>query len=247
MTNSQEMGGRRSKSWARHVMQPLSAFLNIVSRYIGPLSLGLLLIALYAGVHTTTSHARPVTNSLQHLSSEQTDKTLLGVSMENKGPEDGFDHEVEASRMYDADVNLVRLNLHNKLDPRHDARGWMLDPLTAAAEAGLTGGSLSCLAVHLGQVLPGKVRGNHRHHHCNETFILWGAKQKFRLENPKASRGYSEVVLGPREVAVAAGPVDLAHAIVNLGDTVSYLLACQDADFDPKNPQTDYNVWGNIK
>lgn len=44
-----------------------------------------------------------------------------------------------------------------------------------------TGGAQSCVSTHVGEIRPGGVRGNHRHHFCNETFIIWGAKTKFRV------------------------------------------------------------------
>lgn len=44
-----------------------------------------------------------------------------------------------------------------------------------------SGGAVSCASVHLGEIRPGGFRGNHRHHTCNETFVIWGAKTKFRV------------------------------------------------------------------
>ena len=45
----------------------------------------------------------------------------------------------------------------------------------------LPGGAVSCASVHVGEIRPGGVRGNHRHHGCNETFIIWGAETAFRV------------------------------------------------------------------
>ncbi|XP_057839187.2 uncharacterized protein LOC131049171 isoform X2 [Cryptomeria japonica] len=63
----------------------------------------------------------------------------------------------------------------------NDRRGWMLNPVIAAVRAGLTGGVKSCKSVHVGEIKPGGIRGNHRHLICNETFIIWGAKTIFRV------------------------------------------------------------------
>jgi len=42
-----------------------------------------------------------------------------------------------------------------------------------------------------------------------------------------------------------AGPAMQAHAITNVDpQRIAYLVACQDGRHDPKNPETDYNVWG---
>jgi hypothetical protein len=46
------------------------------------------------------------------------------------------------------------------------------------------GGAVTCASLHLGEIQPGKFRGNHRHHDCNETFVLWGAAIKFRVRSP---------------------------------------------------------------
>lgn len=43
------------------------------------------------------------------------------------------------------------------------------------------GGALDCSSLHVGQINPGALRGNHRHHTCNETFLIWGAETKFRV------------------------------------------------------------------
>lgn len=42
---------------------------------------------------------------------------------------------------------------------------------------------MSCVAIHLGEIRPGALRGNHRHHSCNETFVIWGAKTRFRVSS----------------------------------------------------------------
>lgn len=44
-----------------------------------------------------------------------------------------------------------------------------------------TGGARSCSWVHIGEIRPGGMRGNHRHRSCNETFVIWGAKTIFRV------------------------------------------------------------------
>lgn len=43
------------------------------------------------------------------------------------------------------------------------------------------GGAAVCASVHLGEIRSGGLRGNHRHHTCNETFVIWGAKTVFRV------------------------------------------------------------------
>lgn len=43
------------------------------------------------------------------------------------------------------------------------------------------GGAITCASLHVGEIRPGRFRGNHRHHNCNETFVIWGAATKFRV------------------------------------------------------------------
>uniref|UniRef100_A0A7C9DM85 Cupin type-1 domain-containing protein n=1 Tax=Opuntia streptacantha TaxID=393608 RepID=A0A7C9DM85_OPUST len=114
----------------------------------------------------------------------------------------------------DLKANLVR---YLPFQLSKDTRGWLLNPVTAALNAGLSGGAVTCASVHVGEIRPGGIRGNHRHYTCNETFIIWGAQVKFRLENSQvAGKGYAEVIISADEVAVTASPSGTAHALVNM-------------------------------
>ncbi|WOK96780.1 hypothetical protein Cni_G05487 [Canna indica] len=148
----------------------------------------------------------------------------------------------------DSEANLVRFSAV-EIPSRiaRDWRGWLMDPVKAAREAGLRGQALKCASVHVGQIQPGGVRGNHRHHTCNETFILWGADTKFRLENANVKdKGYAEVTFGYDEVVLAASPSGTAHAIINV-DRVrpTFVLGCQDS-LMKNGSTTDYNVWKDL-
>lgn len=107
---------------------------------------------------------------------------------------------------------------------------------------------MSCVSIHLGEIQPGGLRGNHRHHTCNETFVIWGAETKFRLENHQVDgNGYAEVTIGADEVAVASSPSGTAHALINI-DPVrsSYFIGCQDSIINYNSSSTDFNVWKNL-
>ena len=67
------------------------------------------------------------------------------------------------------------------------------------------------------------------------------------MENLALPNGFGEVMIGASEVAVVVAPVHSAHAVFNSDTKTSYLLACQDAEFDSANPRTDYKVWPDIK
>ncbi|KAJ0985249.1 hypothetical protein J5N97_003605 [Dioscorea zingiberensis] len=128
-----------------------------------------------------------------------------------------------------------------------DRRGWLLDPVSAARDAGIQGAQ-SCVSVHVGEIKPGGVRGNHRHHTCNETFIIWGAVTKFRLENAHIeNKAYAEVTVGEDEVAIAASPSGTAHALINVDrERTTFFLGCQDNVIDYNASTTDFKVWEDI-
>ncbi|RYR23734.1 hypothetical protein Ahy_B02g057220 isoform D [Arachis hypogaea] len=85
-------------------------------------------------------------------------------------------------------ANLVRFSSSVPSFVAKDTRGWLLDPISLARASGILGGALTCASVHIGEIRPGRLRGNHRHHDCNETFVLWGALIKFRLTEQKLTR-----------------------------------------------------------
>ncbi|XVF40839.1 hypothetical protein PTKIN_Ptkin01aG0148600 [Pterospermum kingtungense] len=129
-----------------------------------------------------------------------------------------------------------------------DKRGWLLNPVSLALHNGVKGGAVSCAQVHIGEIRHGGVRGNHRHHTCNETFVIWGAKTKFRVENNNiVKRGYAEVTIGEDEVAIAASPSGTAHALVNVDALHStFFMGCQDSTVSTNSSNTDYNVWKDL-
>ncbi|XP_078438341.1 rmlC-type cupin [Wolffia australiana] len=128
-----------------------------------------------------------------------------------------------------------------------DKRGWLVDPVSAAKAAGLAEGARPCASVHVGEIRPGRMRGNHRHRGCNETFIFWGATTKFRLENPRLERGYAEVSIGVDEVAIAVSPSGIAHAIINIDSLrTTFFLGCLDSLISYNDSTTDFRVWKDL-
>lgn len=148
----------------------------------------------------------------------------------------------------DSKANLVRFSSAFPSQITKDKRGWLIDPVNVARGVGISGGAVSCSSVHLGEILPGSLRGNHRHHTCNETLVIWGAKTKFRLENDHVvDKGYAEVVIGENEVAVVGSPSGTAHALVNVDQIrTTYFLGCQDSEIDYNSSTTDFNVWKDL-
>ncbi|XP_044507035.1 protein ZINC INDUCED FACILITATOR-LIKE 1-like isoform X3 [Mangifera indica] len=148
----------------------------------------------------------------------------------------------------DVKANLVRFNSHFPSPITKDERGWLFNPVSLATESGVKGGAVNCVSQHLGEIRPGAMRGNHRHYSANETFVIWGAKTKFRLENNQVDdKGYAEVIIHADEVAVAASPRGTAHALVNIDPVLStFFIGCQDGVINNITSTSDYNVWKDL-
>ncbi|KAI6673630.1 hypothetical protein NL676_001536 [Syzygium grande] len=144
----------------------------------------------------------------------------------------------------DRKANLVRFPLGSF----SDKRGWLLDPTSVALDSGIRGGAVTCASIHVGEIRPGGVRGNHRHHTCNETFVIWGAKTKFRLESSEmGDKTYAEVVAAADEVVVAASPSGTAHALINVDPVhTTFFIGCQDSVINYSSSSTDYHVWKDL-
>ncbi|XP_047318847.1 uncharacterized protein LOC124922161 [Impatiens glandulifera] len=144
----------------------------------------------------------------------------------------------------DRKANLVRFAARFPSPITKDKRGWLADPLSLAQDVGLSEGAVNCASVHLGEIQPGGLRGNHRHYTCNETFIIWGAQTIFRLENNDVENGYAEVTIGADEVAVATSPRGTAHAMKNIDPKlITFFVACQDSVINYNDSTSFFNVW----
>lgn len=144
----------------------------------------------------------------------------------------------------DRKANLVRFTLGSF----SDKRGWLVDPASVALDNGIRGGAVTCASFHVGEIRPRGVRANHRHHTCNETFVIWGAKTKFRLESSEmGDKTYAEVVVAADEVAVAASPSGTAHALINVDPVhTTFFIGCQDSVINYNSSSTDYRVWKDL-
>ncbi|KAL3623704.1 hypothetical protein CASFOL_032520 [Castilleja foliolosa] len=146
----------------------------------------------------------------------------------------------------DSNSNLVKFHSTSPLVMK-DKRGWLVNPVSLALDAGIPGGAVYCASIHIGEIRPGAMRGNHRHHTCNETLVLWGARTVFRLENKALTRGYSEATIGADEVAVVASPSGTAHALMNVDAIRSmFFIGCQDSVINYNVSTTDFNVWKDV-
>lgn len=69
----------------------------------------------------------------------------------------------------------------------------------------------------------------------------------FQLEDEEQTNGYSEVTVGPDEVAVAASHSGSAHALINTDTRRStFFLGCQDSVVNYTGSTTDFKVWKDL-
>ncbi|KAL1291948.1 hypothetical protein HN51_060428 [Arachis hypogaea] len=150
--------------------------------------------------------------------------------------------------IHDINANLLRFRSGIPSNILKDECGWLLDPLSLASASGISGGAITCASIHAGEIRPGKLRGNHRHHDCNETLVIWGAMTRYRLENNKVPhKRYGEVTIGSDDIIVAASPSGTAHAIKNIDHIRStFFLGCQDNVISYNVSSTDFNVWKDL-
>ncbi|XP_048138139.1 uncharacterized protein LOC115731528 isoform X2 [Rhodamnia argentea] len=173
--------------------------------------------------------------------------TWISLRLQSSSSASRFASSRDSERSREEDdrkANLVRFPLGSF----SDKRGWLLDPTSVALDSGIRGGAVACASIHVGEIRPGGVRANHRHHTCNETFVIWGAKTKFRLESSElGGKTYAEVVVAADEVAVAASPSGTAHALVNIDPVHStFFIGCQDGVINYNSSSTDYRVWKDL-
>ncbi|CAM8894965.1 unnamed protein product [Rhodiola kirilowii] len=217
------MANQRRSSDNQLRSQTLDSFIRLLKKpHAFPLLLSVFLLLTWISLRLQTSSS----NQSQH-------QLVRGVSKED-----------------DRLANLVRFSASSSPSMiLKDKRGWMVDPVQIALDAGLSGGATVCTSVHLGEIRPGAMRGNHRHHTSNETLVIWGAKTKFRLENSEVpEKGYGEAIINADEVAVASSPSGTAHALINLDPVrITYFLGCQDSIVSYNATGTDFIVWKDLR
>ncbi|KAK1365933.1 RmlC-type cupin [Heracleum sosnowskyi] len=180
---------------------------------------------------------------LQHSASSSSVKTASFDDQDLK-----WGDKKRSSVEEDHKANLIRFPSSSTLSEiTKDKRGWLMDPVSVALKSGISGGAQICASLHVGEIRPGSLRGNHRHYTCNETFLIWGAKTKFRLQNNAMDKGYAEVIIDADEVGVIVSPSGTAHALVNVDPVrTTFFLGCQDNRIDYNSSTSDFNVWKDL-
>jgi len=112
-----------------------------------------------------------------------------------------------------------------------DARGWvsnLLDFLPLPAE--------QIKNIHVVELKPGAVRGNHRHRRQREWFLICGGPCRLAVEID--GQRTEQTIAGDRPVLVSVAP-GTAHALRYEGETVAYLTAVTDAVYNPRQPDLE--------
>ena len=117
---------------------------------------------------------------------------------------------------------------YERLTPVTDQRGYVLELLEAGDFAFQRN-------AHIVVSLPGVVRGNHYHGRGRETITVLGAS----LVRFREHGGIEEVVVPEKEAWRFVFLPGVSHAIKNLGDEASILVAFNTVEHDPINPDTE--------
>lgn len=126
----------------------------------------------------------------------------------------------------------MKLNI-KKLTVKKDDRGWLAEIIRTEDVNDKFGQILVTTA------LPGKVKGNHYHKRKKEWYCVIRGKGLLRLKNPKNGET-KDLILDARELTLVEMPLNIAHAIKNIGDEELFLLAYVSESFNEKDPDTYY-------
>ncbi len=114
-------------------------------------------------------------------------------------------------------VRLIRLDAH----AWGDARGWGLRPFEAAgSDVGRVGD------VHVVSLLPGAVRGNHRHPNVTEWLLILGAPVTVAWRTPDGTE--ERVRADGEEPFLLELPPGTPHALLAEGPASAYLVSWAD-------------------
>ena len=100
---------------------------------------------------------------------------------------------------------------------RRDERGWSVSPEHPAFHAGGKG------AFHITSMLPGAVRGNHKHLQTEEWIAVWGANILFAIQREGGEK--HEVHLDSHRAYLIHLPLGVYHAFKNVDKKEGYLYS----------------------
>jgi len=96
--------------------------------------------------------------------------------------------------------------------------------------------------VHMAEIEPGAVRGNHYHKSKKEVMVVWYADNwSFGWQSAEETKTKVKDFNGRGAMIVEIAP-EAAHAIKNSGDEILRIIAFSDKRSDPRQPDTHRKV-----
>ncbi len=88
--------------------------------------------------------------------------------------------------------------------------------------------------LHLVSLKPGVVRGNHFHQYQNEVICIFGSRCKIVAVDNKTGKREEEIIEEDKQVLLRV-PINITHAIKNVGNGILYLLCYSDRPYNPQD------------
>jgi len=126
----------------------------------------------------------------------------------------------------------MKVNI-KKLIVKKDDRGWLAEIIRQEDVNSKFGQILITTA------LPGKIKGNHYHKRKKEWYCVIKGKGLLRLKDLKTGK-VKDLILDSDDLKLVEIPLNVVHAIRNVGSQELYLLAYVSESFDLQDPDTYY-------
>lgn len=129
----------------------------------------------------------------------------------------------------------LKYNFQN-LAIHRDARGWLVEMLKQN-EVGQKIGQ-----IYVASLCPGAIRGNHWHSKRIEWFFVIGDNVQVHLQDAKTKETKVIDIRPDNPLRISIFP-PIAHAVVNKGENVAYLISAQNNIYDPGDSDTfEYKI-----
>ncbi|HOI97273.1 MAG TPA: WxcM-like domain-containing protein [Candidatus Pacearchaeota archaeon] len=126
--------------------------------------------------------------------------------------------------------NLKNLAIHR------DARGWLVEVLKQSEI------DQKIEQIYVASLCPGAIRGNHWHLKRIEWFFVIGDNVQVHLQDAKTKETKVIDIRPDNPLRISIFP-PIAHAVVNKGENVAYLISAQNNIYDPGDSDTfEYKI-----
>ncbi len=129
----------------------------------------------------------------------------------------------------------LKYDLQN-LAIHRDARGWLVEMLKQSEV------DQKIKQIYVASLQPGAIRGNHCHLKRIEWFFIIGNDVQVHLQDIKTKETKIIDVRPDNPLRISIFP-SIAHAVVNKGENVAYLVSAQNNIYDPGDSDTfEYKI-----